>query len=444
MNLKFLFLLSFLVCIPAVAQQTKTVTRTISDANQIPLPGAEVKVIGKEIFDVTNFDGEFTLNNVVVGDVFRVTFLGFIPQEFTISNENTYALNLQEDTGVLDEVVVIGYGTAQKRDLTGSIVTVSGDVVADKPSSNPVASLQGRVSGLSVVNSGRLGQEPDIRIRGTSSRYNTSPLYVVDGIFADDISFVNPNDIESIEVLKDASSLAIFGVRGANGVIIVTTKQAKRDVLTVNFNTSLGVKNIVGAPELADAALFRELYDERLSKEGLPPFSYYDSFTGDTDWVDVISNRDALIQTTNLSIQSSTEKNKISFGLGYRDEDGVIINEKLQRLTMNLNDELQLHENITLGLTVNGYRDRLPNEGSFGSALNAAPIASPVLQDSRPEYNGLYYQMPIAIGGAQVGNPLLVAEVTKNKRVAERYRFVGNMFAEIDFLTDFTFKASVY
>src|SRR5690606_4123091 len=206
MNLKLLFLMLFLIGIPMMAQQTKTVTGTISDASQIPLPGAEVKVIGKEIFDVTNFDGEFTLNNVVEGDVFRVTFLGFIPQEFTVTGENTYTLSLQEDAGLLDEVVVIGYGTAQKRDLTGSIVTVSGDVVADKPSSNPVASLQGRVSGLSVVNSGRLGQEPDIRIRGTSSRYNTSPLYVVDGIFADDISFVNPNDIESIEVLKDASS----------------------------------------------------------------------------------------------------------------------------------------------------------------------------------------------------------------------------------------------
>lgn len=444
MNRKLLFLLSFLVWIPAMAQQTKTVTGTISDASQMPLPGAEIKVVGKEIFDVANFDGEFTLNNVAVGDVFRVTFIGFAPQEFTITEQNAYTVTLQEDAGLLDEVVVIGYGTAQKRDLTGSIVTVSGDVVADKPSSNPVASLQGRVSGLSVVNSGRLGQEPDIRIRGTSSRYNTSPLYVVDGIFADDISFVNPNDIESIEVLKDASSLAIFGVRGANGVIIVTTKQAKRDRLTVNFNTSLGVKTIVGAPEMADAALFRELYNERLSNEGLPAFAYYDLYTGDTDWVDVISNGDALIQTTNLSIQSSTEKNKISFGLGYRDEDGLIKNEKLQRLTVNVNDELQVHKNITLGLTVNGYRDRLPNEGNFGSALNATPIATPINQDSRPEYNGLYNQMPIAIGGAQVGNPLLVAEVTKNKRIAERYRFVGNMFAEIDFWNDFTFKASIY
>src|SRR5690606_13274002 len=265
MKLKLFFLLSILFSISVMAQQTKTVSGTVMDGNNLPLPGAEIKVIGKEIFDVANFDGEFTLNNVAVGDVFSVTFIGFAPREFTITEENTYAIILQEDAGLLDEVVVIGYGTAQKRDLTGSIVTVSGDVVADKPSSNPVASLQGRVSGLSVVNSGRLGQEPDIRIRGTSSRYNTSPLYVVDGIFADDISFVNPNDIESIEVLKDASSLAIFGVRGANGVIIVTTKQAKRDVLTVNFNTSLGVKNIVGAPELADAALFRELYDERLS-----------------------------------------------------------------------------------------------------------------------------------------------------------------------------------
>lgn len=137
----------------------------------------------------------------------------------------------------IDEVVVIGYGTAKKRDLTGSISRVEGGIIADKPNANPVASLQGKVAGLNVVNSGQPKQTPDIRIRGTVSRYHTSPLYVIDGIFADNMDFVNSSDVESIEVLKDVSSLAIFGVRGANGVIIVTTKKAKIGKPTVSFNS---------------------------------------------------------------------------------------------------------------------------------------------------------------------------------------------------------------
>jgi TonB-linked SusC/RagA family outer membrane protein len=442
-KITLLFLVMFMVFIPTHAQE-RTITGVVTSLDDgMPLPGVNVLVKGTSTGTITDFDGNYSVS-AGSGDILEFSFIGMLTTEVAVGVQTNISVALEVSSDTLDEVVLIGYGTAQKRDLTGSIVKVSGDVVADKPSSNPVASLQGRVSGLSVVNSGRLGQEPDIRIRGTSSRYNTSPLYVVDGIFTDDISFINPNDIESIEVLKDASSLAIFGVRGANGVIMVTTKQAKRGKLTVNFNSTVGVKTVVGAPELADATLFKELYDERLSNEGLPAFSYYDLFTGNTDWVDMISNRSAIIQTTNLSIQSSTDKNKISFGLGYRDEDGLIKDENLQRLTVNVNDEFQLQENIKMGLTVNAYRDRLPNEGNFGSSLNATPIASPIHQDSRPEYNGLYNQMPIAIGGAQVGNPLLVAEVTKNKRISERYRFVGNMFAEIDFLKDFTFKASVY
>src|SRR5690606_26459277 len=127
-----------------------------------------------------------------------------------------------------------------------------------------------------------------------------------------------------------------------------------------------------------DASLFRELYDERLANEGLAPFTYYDLFTGDTDWVETITNESSFIQTNNLSIQSASEKNKISFGLGYRNEDGLIKQENLQRVTMNLNDELSLSDNIKIGFTGNFYKDKLPNTGSFSSALNATPIVNPI------------------------------------------------------------------
>ncbi|MCK7590689.1 TonB-dependent receptor [Subsaxibacter sp. CAU 1640] len=444
MKAKFKLLFLFLLVSSFIHAQGQKITGTVTSADDsLPLPGVNIIEKGTTNGTNTDFDGNYSIT-VNQGAVLEFSSLGFKTVSITVGSQNTINVTMETDVESLGEVVVIGYGTAEKRDLTGSIVKVSGDVVADKPATNPVASLQGRVAGLSVVNSGTLGQEPDIRIRGTSSRYSTKPLYVVDGIFADDISFVNPNDIESIEILKDASSLAIFGVRGANGVIIVTTKKAKAGKLTINFNSTLGFKNIVNAPDMADAALFRELYDERLMNEGLAPFSYYDLFTGNTDWVEEISKESSFIQTNNISIQSASEKNKISFGLGYRNEDGLIKQENLQRLTMNLNDEFNLSDNIKIGLTGNFYKDKLPNTGGFSSALNATPIVDPIHYDSRPEYNGLYNQLPIEIGGAQIGNPLLVAEVTKNKNIAERYRFVGSVFGEVKFLKDFTFRTNLY
>lgn len=444
MKTRFRLLLLFLLVFSFSWAQDNVVSGTVTGSDDnMPIPGANVIVKGTTRGTSTDFDGKYTIS-VAVGETLEFSSIGFKTVEVIISNQSQVDVTLESDVSALDEVVVIGYGTAQKTDLTGSIVKVSGDVVADKPATNPVASLQGRVSGLSVVNSGRLGQEPDIRIRGTSSRYNTKPLYVVDGIFADDISFVNPNDIESIEVLKDASSLAIFGVKGANGVIMVTTKKAKEGKVVVNFNSSLGFKQIVGAPDLADADLFKELYNERLANEGLPAFSYYDLYTGNTDWVDTISDNSSFIQTNNISIQSGNDKNKISFGLGYRSEDGLIKDENLQRVTLNLNDQFQVNNNIKLGITANAYKDKLPNQGNFSSSLNATPIVNPIHYDTRAEYNGLYNQLPIEIGGAQIGNPLLVAEVTKNKAIAERYRFVGSVFAEVNFLKDFTFKVNYY
>ncbi|MEN3324971.1 TonB-dependent receptor [Mariniflexile soesokkakense] len=443
MKAKIILLLFFLFSVSGFAQNLTVSGVVTNSEDNMPVPGVNVIVKGTSRGVSTDFDGNYTIQ-VNRGEILEFSSVGLKTVSITIGDQKTINVSMVTDIATLDEVVVVGYGTAKKRDLTGSIVSIKGDEVADKPATNPIASIQGKVAGLSVVNSGQVGQAPDIRIRGTSSRYDVGPLFVIDGIFADNIDFVNPNDIESIEVLKDASSLAVFGVRGANGVIIITTKTAKKGEFKVNFNSSIGVKNIVGAPDLADATLFRELYDEQLVNEGAAPFSHYDKFTGNTNWVERISNKSAFIQTSNLSIQNATEKNKLSFGLGYRMEEGLIKDEELQRITFNLNNEYNLTDNFKMGLTINGLQDKLPNTGSFSSSLNATPIVDPIHFDARPEFNGLYNQLPAQIGGPQIGNPLLVAEVTKNKSIPQRYRFVGSMFAEIDFLKDFNFKATIY
>src|SRR5688572_22526068 len=214
--------------------------------------GVSVRVKGNTTGTATDVNGNYTIN-VAGNGVLEFTSIGFEPMEVPVNNRTTIDVAMKESTGQsLNEVVVIGYGTAQKRDLTGSIATVKAKEIADRPASNPLALLQGKVPGLSVVNSGRPGAEPDVRIRGTNTINGVKPVYIVDGILNDNINFLNPADIESIEVLKDPSSLAIFGVRGANGAIAITTKKAKAGQLLVNFNSSVGVKRVQDRMEFTD------------------------------------------------------------------------------------------------------------------------------------------------------------------------------------------------
>lgn len=410
----------------------------VSDKSGIGIPGAIIVAADSRTSTDTDFDGNFSIN-AKVGEVLKISMVGFDAISVT-AKAGTMAVTMQESKDTeLKEVVVIGYGTAKKRDLAGSIVKVEGKIVADKPNTNPVSSLQGRVSGLSVVNSGQPGAEPDVRIRGTVSRYNTKPLYVVDGIFTDNINFINANDIESMEILKDPSSLAIFGVRGANGVIIITSKKAKEGKTTVNYNTTLGLKSIASKPSLANASQFKTLYDEQRVNEGAAPYAYYDKFTGDTDWIDAISNENATIVNHNLSVSNGTDKNKFYLGVGYVEDEGLIDYENYKKFTFNLNNELQISDAIKIGVGFSGVDARPAQLHSFGSALNATPIVEPYNSEL-----GVYNQLPIEIGGAQIGNPLLYVEGTQGTQLNRETRFVGNVFAEFKLFKDLKFRAAYY
>ncbi len=433
------FIFSFLALILLPAYMSGQVIKgKVSDKSGIGIPGAIVVAADSRTSTDTDFDGNFSIN-AKVGEALKISMVGF--DAITVNaTAGTMAVTMQESKDMeLKEVVVIGYGTARKRDLTGSIIKVEGKIVADKPNTNPVASLQGRVTGLSVVNSGQPGAEPDVRIRGTVSRYNTKPLYVVDGIFTDNINFINANDIESMEILKDASSLAIFGVRGANGVIIITSKKAKAGKTTINYNTTLGLKSIVDKPSITNAAQFKTLYDEQRVNEGAAPYGYYDKFTGDTDWIDAISNENATIINHNISISSGTDKNKFYLGVGYVEDEGLIDYEKYKKFTFNLSNELQLTDGIKVGVGFSGVDARPAQLHSFGSALNATPIVEPFNSEF-----GVYNQLPVQIGGAQIGNPLLYVEGNQGTQLNRETRFVGNVFAEIKLVKDLKFRAAYY
>jgi len=261
------------------------VTGRITDDTGNPLAGASIRVKGTNLGVSANANGEYAIT-VPDDAVLIFSFIGYEERQIPVSGQASINVALKQSVKIQDQVVVIGYGTAAKRDLTGSIVMIKGKEISDRPAANPLNLLQGKVSGLSVVASGRVGAEPDVRIRGTNSINGVKPVYIVDGILNDNINFLNAADIESIEILKDPSSLAIFGVRGANGAIAITTKKAKSGQLLVNFNTSVGIKRVQNRIKLTDGPQFKILYDEQMANMGTTFNDQY--FKANTEWQDEI------------------------------------------------------------------------------------------------------------------------------------------------------------
>jgi TonB-linked SusC/RagA family outer membrane protein len=349
-------------------------------------------------------------------------------------------------------VVVIGYGTASKRDLTGSIAKVAGKEVADKPNTNPVASLQGRVAGLTVINNGTPGQAPDIRIRGTTTLGASQILYVVDGILNDNIDYINPNDIESIEILKDPSSLAIFGSRGAGGVVAITTTKAKTGQFNIRYNGTFGFKKLVDKIDWANAEEFKTLYEEEKVNIGVTAPFDYSKWTGNTDWIDAVTRTGIFNQHT-ITLSGATDKNKFSLSMGYQSDEGLIRHERLQKYLFAFNDELKVTKGIKVGFNLNAIRQKNPYNATFvlNDARKVVPIvpSGTIAVKARNPYGAdstiqnLYYALPdIQIAG--VVNPLLQLENEWDKTISVEYRVVASVFAEINFLRDFNFKTTVY
>lgn len=426
-----LLLFSFIL----IAQQQITVTGKVTEgATGDPAIGVTVLVKGTTIGTVTDIDGNYTLSNVPGDATIVFSYIGMLTIEEPLNGRSVVSVVMAEDVQALDEVVVIGYGSARKRDLTGSIVSLNADEIANRPTTNLISSVQGKVAGVQIVNTGRAGQDPEVRIRGTNSINGYSPLYVVDGLFSDNINYLNPSDIESMEILKDPSSLAIFGVRGANGVIIVNTKRAKRGQTVVNFNSSLGFKEVTHMMPMTNALQFRVLYDEQRINQGLGSFDYT-NWSADTNWQDEIFQT-AFLTNNNVSITGSGERNRFYLGVGYTSEDGNIKNEKYARLTLNLSSEYSISDALRFGYQVNASRTKPTDAKGVSGAIRAAPIS--------PIYNAegdLLHTLP-DFQRAQVWNPLIDVITRANHNIATNNRAAGNVYGEIDFMDHFSFKTT--
>lgn len=429
MNLKLLAILFFLVSTAGIAQQTKTITGIVQDEGEIPLPGAEVKVIGKEIFSVTDFDGNFTLENVVEGDAFRVTFLGFQAQEFTIGSNNEYIISMTEDAATLDEVIVVGYGTQKKADLTGSIVTVSSEDIERTPTTNVMQSLQGKVSGVQITSVGSPGDSPNVRVRGLGTYTNaTNVLYVVDGALYDNIDFLNTKDIKTINVLKDASSSAIYGVRAANGVIIIETKSGRQNQKPqFEYDGYTGVQRAQNIVKMANAEQFTTMAFE----SGSQPEQQYvlnamqrfgrsrinpNVPAVNTDWYDEIL-RDALIQSHSFGVSGGGENVAYSVGANYIVQEGILdMKNEYERFNVRSKVDVDVSDRFSIGVNTvfSNATKYAPENAAWFNAYFAVPIL-PVLDEQNTQASPQRYANAQLLGYRGTQNPFPAMRYNENR-----------------------------
>src|SRR5690606_16005450 len=373
MSNKYLFLLLLMLYGGAMHAQTRQITGTVSDADGVPLAGASVMIRGSNRGTSTNEDGNFTLGIPASAEtVLSVNMIGFRPQEVTVTDQQVLTIVLQvDDAALLDEAVAVGYGTVRRGDLTGSVGSVSSETLLGRGTTSAMAALQGAVAGVDISsNSVKPGGGFSIQIRGQNSMAAGDPLYVVDGVVTSNIDFINPADIEKIDVVKDASSTAIYGSRGSSGVVIVKTKNAGAPGTprtTITYDGYYGIRELARIPDFMDG---REWVDFRTSAFYTYANDRYSLGTPNTilqnspllesrlfneeyeDWLG-LGTRTGRQQNHYLGIAGASEKLTYNLGVGYQQEVGNFLKEDLNRYTLKLSVEHKTSDYFSTGASIN-------------------------------------------------------------------------------------------
>ncbi len=431
-KLLLLLMVFFVTTISTMAQ--KTINGTVSDMDGNPLPG--VTVIIKETVSgaITNQDGKYTLEVPENANVLLFSFIGMKSQEVEIGNQSTIDISMEPDVIGLEEVVAIGYGTEQRGSITGAITSVTSEDIQELPAVDVGGALQGRAAGVVSISSGtRPGDGVTIRIRGRRSlTADNNPLFVVDGIpYEGNINDINPKDIKSMEVLKDASATAIYGSRGANGVILVTTTRGGNMATTVSYNGYYGVTSPTGKPDMMNGSEFMQLKIDGGRAITDAEQAAFDAGVS-TDWVDLIIGN-GYQQSHQVGVRGGNEKTAFAMSANYFKEQGVIETQDFTRKTFRINLDHNINDFIKVG-TSTQLSNQIRNVGTnvYGSALGASPLAEPYDADGN-----LIYQP-----GADPlrWNPL--ADYVEGAYVddRDRLRVFTNIFGEIDFTKDLNYR----
>ncbi|MGN6531203.1 MAG: SusC/RagA family TonB-linked outer membrane protein, partial [Ginsengibacter sp.] len=414
-RLSLLFSILFL-SISAMAQN-KTISGKVSDENGAPILAASVIVKGTSLGTSTGANGEFTLVVPETATILTISSTGFVTKDVPIAGNNI-SISLLKTTSHLDEVVVVGYGSQKKSNVTGAISSVKATDLENIPNGRIEQSLQGRVSGVTIMqNSGQPGSASTIQIRGVTTFNNNNPLWVVDGVVVDagGIGYINQSDIESIEVLKDAASAAIYGTRAAAGVILVTTKKGKAGKTLVTYNGYYGSSAPAKVLSLLNATQYATLRNESAAAAGKDiPFTDISSLGKGTDWQNAIFNYSAPSYSHEVSMSGGSEKSTFYLSAGIEDKAGIVATEisKYNKISIRLNSKHKISKIFTFGQTLGYTRQKsmgLGNTNSeFGgplsSAINLDPITPIVVTDIASQPNSVVYGTPNIVIDAN-GNP---------------------------------------
>lgn len=441
-------------------QQTKRVTGIVKDAAGLEVIGANVIEKGTTNGAITDLDGKFSLD-VAPGAVIEISYIGYITQEITVTDQ-TSELNIimKDDSQNLDEVVVVGYGVQKKKLVTGATVQVKGDDLQKLSTNSALGALQSQTPGVQIrQSSGRPGEGFKVNVRGIGTIGDSAPLYVIDGIAGGDINSLNPSDIESVDVLKDAASAAIYGARAANGVILVTTKQGKQGKVQLSYDGYVGWQKVSKYPDLLNAKQYMEIQDRMQVNDGksaydwksLLPSSIYNSVMDGswegTDWVREMANEGAMTQNHSINLTGGSETSKFALGFSYMNQDGIFgnpVDPNYERYTARVNSEhvllkvkdfdaIKIGENLTYTFS---DKENMPAIGDiYGNDIHNALIANPLL----PMYNskGEYYDQDSKeadgwlFDGTAYNPVAMMALSDRGNNRTKDYNLQGNLFLEV-------------
>ena len=427
-----------------MTQQQQTVKGIIKGPDGLPVIAANISQKGTNNATITDLNGNFTLNVTGRQPVLVISYIGYVTTEVNVSGRAFVEVVLQEDVAALDEVVVVGYGTMRKKDVTGAVSSVRSGEITKNATSNVMQAIAGKMSGVQVVqNSGTPGGDVSILIRGVGTINDASPLYVIDGVpVSGGMWYLNPNDVESIDVLKDASATAIYGSRGANGVVMVTTKQAQEGHTEINFDYSYGIQHSAKTYKMLDASQYAALHNEMRTNAGPeyslnPAFADPESLGAGTDWMDAIF-RTAPMQKVNLSMLGGNQKISHATSLGYYTQDGIMKNSSYNRLSLQSNISSKLASNITVRANVNLSAENRRTQPVSTVIQNAMRILPSIpIYDDNGEYAG-------PTGNAEWnGNALNpVAIINEQNYRMKGFRMLSNISLEWEIIKGLKFKTT--
>lgn len=432
-----------------VAKAQKTVTGNVTDANGDPMIGITVTLDGKPVA-VTDLDGNFTVNNAKSTSVVKLSYVGYLDQQFTVGNKSQFNIVMKEDPKSLEEVVVVGYGTMKRSDLTGAVTSVGDEAIAKSVPTSIDQVLQGRAAGVQIqANTGTPGGSSTIRIRGTNSLNATSqPIFVIDGVIIDSsagdngnsnpLADINPSDIVSMDILKDASATAIYGSRASNGVIMITTKRGKVGDATVSYDGYVGWQTMPKTLDVMNLKEYAQHYNDIAAAQIKSASNTYvrpDLLAGGTDWQDELF-RHALMTSHNVSVTGGSDKITYALSAGYLDQDGIAIGSGYKRQTLRGNTDAQIKKWLKGGFTFSlsdSKQETHANEGSIIlTALRSQP--SVAVRSADGTFDGPDDQwMP--------DNPVALAEITRNYN--KKLNMRANTYLEATIIKGLTYRTEL-